>query len=305
MRVDFAKVKEEADFLTVLRHYGITAEGTSAQRKIRCPFHEDKRPSCSINLERKVFHCFGCGAKGNILDFVHRMEAERGSPCSIREAAVRLSEIAGGGTPTRREKREGGNKPLSFELKLKREHPYLLERVGEELAQTFGLGVAERGLMKGRLCIPIHDEEGSLVGYAGRYAGDPVPEGEAKYLLPQGFQKHLVLWNLHRVRHVRHLVVVEGFFGAIRLFAERIPAVALMGRTISPEQVELLRGCPNLTHVSVMLDGDEAGREAAPAVVQALAPHFWVREVVLPEGEQPDTVEAAFLSRTFRKKGQA
>ena len=55
-----------------------------------CPFHADTKPSCSIHLERKVFHCFGCGAKGSVLDFVARIEN-----VSIAEAAARVEEICG------------------------------------------------------------------------------------------------------------------------------------------------------------------------------------------------------------------
>ena len=50
---------------------------------------------------------------------------------------------------------------------------------------------------------------------------------------PAGFKKELELFNLHRVKHCRHLVVVEGYFSAIRLHGARIPAVALMGASIS------------------------------------------------------------------------
>jgi DNA primase len=46
-------------------------------------------------------------------------------------------------------------------------------------------------------------------------------------------------------RRLPALVVVEGFFGAIRLYGERVPAVALMGGSVSEEQIALLRGhCP-------------------------------------------------------------
>ncbi len=38
-----------------------------------CPFHKDKNPSLSINLETGLFHCFGCGEKGNIHQFAERM----------------------------------------------------------------------------------------------------------------------------------------------------------------------------------------------------------------------------------------
>jgi DNA primase len=73
-RIDFNFVREEADFLTVLKHYGIAAEGQGVQRVCRCPFHADRKPSLKVNLGRKVFHCFGCGASGNVIEFVRRKE---------------------------------------------------------------------------------------------------------------------------------------------------------------------------------------------------------------------------------------
>ncbi|GJD08023.1 DNA primase [Galdieria sulphuraria] len=39
-----------------------------------CPFHNDENPSFSINNEKKLFHCFACGAAGDIISFVMRLE---------------------------------------------------------------------------------------------------------------------------------------------------------------------------------------------------------------------------------------
>jgi DNA primase len=50
----------------LLTHYGLmqgTAEKASKrgiELRLRCPFHEDKTPSLSINAETGKFHCFGC-----------------------------------------------------------------------------------------------------------------------------------------------------------------------------------------------------------------------------------------------------
>jgi DNA primase len=174
--------------------------------------------------------------------------------------------------------------------------------VRPELVRAFGLGHCERGSMAGRICIPIHNAEGRLVAYAGRWAGplDTLPEGKERYALPVGFHKALELFNLHRVKQCRHVVVVEGFFGAIRLHGERVPAVALMGGSISEEQVALLREhCPNLRFVTVMLDGDEPGREAAGIVAARLAQSWWSRIVHLAAGGQPDTVARPELGRVL------
>ena len=149
--------------------------------------------------------------------------------------------------------------------------------------------------MAGRVCVPIENVDGELVAYAARWPArgtiDELPAGEEKWKLPKGFRKALELFNLHRVRHCKHLVVVEGFFDAVRLHGLRVPAVALMGTSISAEQVATLeRHCPALRSLTVLLDGDEAGRSAAPEVAAALAAHWWVRVAALPEGEEPDTL---------------
>ena len=39
-----------------------------------CPFHDEYTPSFNANLENGVYHCFGCGAKGNVITFVAEME---------------------------------------------------------------------------------------------------------------------------------------------------------------------------------------------------------------------------------------
>jgi DNA primase len=147
--------------------------------------------------------------------------------------------------------------------------------------------------MHDRIAIPIHNSTGQLVAYAGRWAYcDTAPPGdEDKYKFPKGFHKSLELFNLHRVLQCRHVFVVEGFFDAIWLHAQRLPTVALMGTSISDAQVALLRTCPSLRHVTVMMDGDDAGRAAAPAVAARLAAHWWVRIVSLPEGAEPNTLK--------------
>jgi DNA primase len=119
-------------------------------------------------------------------------------------------------------------------------------------------------------------------------------------LLPPKFHKQLVLYNLNRVRGKKHLVLVEGYFSVFRLFELGVPAVALMGSTLSSAQVALLSKA-GVKYLTFLLDGDEAGRQAAPAIMARLATEsFLVKFGLLPEGSQPDTVPEAFLRELLR-----
>src|SRR5918911_2919410 len=60
-----------------------------------CPFHAERTPSFTIYLERQRFWCFGCGAGGDVLDFVQRHEGLR----TVGEARTWL---AGSPLPTQR-----------------------------------------------------------------------------------------------------------------------------------------------------------------------------------------------------------
>ena len=105
-----------------------------------------------------------------------------------------------------------------------------------------------------------------------------------------------VLFNAHRVGTTEDVVVVEGFFGAIRLHMLGAPVVALMGTSVSDAQIALL--CEmGVRRVLVVLDADEPGRKARPGIVDALARSFYVTVRELPEDCDPDDVDDEALHR--------
>lgn len=213
-----------------------------------------------------MFHCFACGAGGNVLDFVAAMEG-----CSVREAALRLQGSPGQGGrpagvpangPRRRElvtKKREVNPALSFALNVDSRHSYLARRgLNPITVDHFGVGYyGARGLMQGRIAIPIHDDQGRRVAYCGRALGDDAP----RYRFPAGFQKAQVLFNYHRARATseHQVIVVEGFFDCMRVHQADYPCVvALMGARLSVTQKELL--ADRFASVVLLLDGDQTGR---------------------------------------------
>lgn len=185
------------------------------------------------------------------------------------------------------------NAPLQFTFRnLDTAHPYLQERgLTEETIATFGLGYhAGRGIMHGRIVIPIHNEAGELIAYAGRWPGDAGwAEGENKYKLPPGFHKSLVLFNLHRAKAYASegLIVVEGFFDTLDFWQRgRKNVVAVMGSSLSEAQERLIvqtvgpRG-----KVLLAFDPDEAGRKGMQDAAAHLVSQVFVRTVTLGQSQ--------------------
>ena len=311
--VDFKVVKAAVNFEKLLERYKIDGLQKNGDELVgRCPIHQgDGQRAFHVSLKKNVFNCFSCKARGNVLDFVAAMEK-----CSVRDAAIKLQNWFGvtateEGTqaekktarvPSADDKPESeelaANKPLTFQLKgIDHAHPYLAGRgVSKETAAEFGIGYfGGKGSMSGRIVIPIHNERGELVAYAGRVVDDSEP----KYKLPPGFHKSLELYNLHRSAKMspETVVLVEGYFGCLHLEKLGLPAVALMGSSISVAQIDLLE--QRFEVVTVLMDGDKAGREAADEIVRRLARRVLVCCIDLPDGKQPDDMTLEELEDLF------
>lgn len=60
-----------------------------------CPFHKEKTPSFSVSPDKQIFHCFGCGAGGNVIHFISKIEN-----VDFKESLEILAERAGIALPT-------------------------------------------------------------------------------------------------------------------------------------------------------------------------------------------------------------
>jgi DNA primase len=87
--VDFRAVKAAVSMQEVIEHYKITGLRKQGEdlRGI-CPICNtvDKR-GLSVNYSKNVFQCFVCKARGNVLDFVAKMEK-----CTVKDAALKLQK---------------------------------------------------------------------------------------------------------------------------------------------------------------------------------------------------------------------
>jgi len=148
-----------------------------------------------------------------------------------------------------------------------------------------------------RLMFPIHNAKGNVIGFGGRVLSD---KDNPKYLnSPETplFSKSRELYGLHHCRkHSRkidYIVVVEGYMDVIALHQHGITtAVATLGTATTPTHLQTLSRATNT--IVFCFDGDKAGRAAAWKALQislpAMAPGLMIKFLLLPEGEDPDTL---------------
>jgi DNA primase len=326
--VDFKALRKSLSFERVLEHYGITVKKQKGNRHVGfCPLpsHQGKRrsPSFSAKLDVGVWQCFGCKASGNVLDFgVYMAGLDPKNPQHLRQVALELQEKFGAPAVARPPSAPAAkavakapaappaknlpvviNPPLDFELQnLDPDHPYLKSRgFLPETIKRFGLGYCNRGLMKGRVVIPLHDADDHLVGYAGRLADDlEVSEYNPKYKFPSSrerknqileFRKSWLLYNANRLQFpLDDLIIVEGFASVWWLTQHGYPnCVAVMGSSCSTEQGQLIQSMlVRQGRLWIFTDGDVSGERCAESIFAAASPNRFVRWLKLTIGQPTD-----------------
>ena len=183
------------------------------------------------------------------------------------------------------------------EIGLMRTHLATLGFDDERMTQAGLLVVPEEGTeprprFRGRLIFPIYDLSSRIVGFGGRLLGP----GEPKYLnsaesaiFSKGRLLYGLNWAKQAARRDERMLVVEGYFDALRLIGAGIESVvAPMGTALTEEQAKLIRRYTS--HVYLLYDSDKAGLKATfRSGDELLRQGASVQVVTLPEGEDPDS----------------
>ncbi|HEX9136796.1 MAG TPA: CHC2 zinc finger domain-containing protein, partial [Nitrospirota bacterium] len=94
------QIRDRTDIVEIVgQHVSLTRAGQNL--KGLCPFHQEKSPSFTVSPSRQIFHCFGCGAGGNVFAFLTRITGAS-FPETVRELGrkvgieVQESAVQGG-----------------------------------------------------------------------------------------------------------------------------------------------------------------------------------------------------------------
>jgi DNA primase len=335
-------LRSKIDLVEVLEQH-IQLKRAGASYKALCPFHDEKTPSFTLQKGDSHYHCFGCGAHGDAIQFLmqHLKLSFTDAVQNLAERFhVELQEASG----THEEKRTSRGRLkealdaacsfYQFLLLYTKEGQealsYLYERgISLEFITSFRLGLspASEGLFrkymrqKGffdevledaglltertgklreffleRITFPILDAQGAVIGFSARKFREKTFGG--KYINTQEtelFKKSKVLFGLHhsrkRIAKEKQVIVVEGQLDCLRLIFNGYDyTVAGQGTAFGESHVrELIQ--LGITKAYLLLDGDEAGRNAAVKIG-----HLFQKEGVdvyvamLEDGQDPDSV---------------
>ena len=321
--VDIPALKARHPLGDTVEASGVRLRGRGRVRQGVCPFHDEAEGSFTVYEDSQKFYCFGCGVRGDVLDFIRRVE-----DLSLPEAIRRLD----GGAypvstrPAASQRRHAAPLPprdpglltaaARFYARQLRGSPaglgYLASRgVGLDAAVRLGLGFAsglglhealesagfsggrirdsglftERGSERFAGMVVVPELSGGLVRWLVGRALDP--DVKPRFQALPGPKPVLGLGRLGPAPPLA--VVAEGVFDWLVLAAWGLPAIAALGTQGVERVASALRGCPR---VFLAFDNDEAGLEATGTLGGLLGSR--AASVALPQGVG-DVAELACL----------
>ena len=291
--VSIKKVLEQKDLSRNFKKRGNKLVGP-------CPIHKGDNPNAFvISLSHNLWHCFTqCNSGGDVIEFVRRLEN-----LSYRETAVYLSSLFNGLIHLPQEclhhpkSPQTPYKPFTYKFQL---DPYIAffrdKGILPSTAITFDSGLFRgRGFLHECIGVRLHDPKGNPLGYTGRRLNYKILKQYGKWKLPHNFPKNDMLYNYHRIQQKlgKGIVIVECPWSVMRLAQINIPAVALLGTSVSNSQMNLLTQAKKIV---LILDGDDAGRKATKKLFKRLGKVTEVWTISLENNNDPDDLNDSKLT---------
>jgi len=293
------KIKEHVDIVEVIGSR-VSLKKVGKNYKGLCPFHDDRNPSFYVNPELGVYHCFGCGASGDVIKFVQEYEKmsfidalkylgdlvgisvkltgdaqDRFYQVNEEAAKIYHSLLPQSQTALNYLKQRGITEETieEFQLGYAPNSDVILSRLGAkfgiDVLLKVGLVIRGQGRMydrfRNRLMFPIYSPAGRVAGFGGRILGEGMP----KYMNSPESPVYSKRNSLYSVFHSRKeilekksVILVEGYFDYLSMYQAGFKNVlASLGTSLTEQQTRLISRYAQ--KVYLFYDMDEAGRKAS------------------------------------------
>jgi len=312
------RIKNQLDIVDVIgRYIGLTKKGVSYSAL--CPFHTEKTPSFTVNPSMQIFKCFGCGAGGDMFEFVRMYES-----VGFVEAVEILAETAGIAI-----KQDNGveyeylmlnNEIMEYWLDGDAVKSFISERhIDHGLIDTYKIGYCD----KNRLLLPKFENKAQMMnelglvykdrdGYHDRFVdrmifpiiqhrypigfgGRTMIGNAAKYINSKDsdiYHKSEALFGLGQaktdIRKNKVVYIVEGYTDAMAYVTAGIKAVvATCGTACTKNHIRLLLRYADTLILSY--DNDRAGVSAEYRTCLLALKYGVIASVVrIPHGKDPN-----------------
>lgn len=240
MRFDDSKIEEiksRVDIVELASEY-VTLKKAGRNYLGLCPFHQEKTPSFTVNREKQIFYCFGCGEGGNVITLLMKIANK-----SFPEAIKHLAEKTGVILPVRTFGREGHEKDslhdeiVNLNLRAAQQFSRNLTSPAGKIARDYLLkrAVADETIKQFRLGY-VPDTWRSLTDYI-EGSGLSLKLAEQAGLVIAGKE-----WGFYDRFRGRLIFPIENVFGEIVAFGGRILGEGDPKYLNSPESPVYIKG---------------------------------------------------------------
>ena len=324
------ELKSSVNIVDVISHY-LPLKKSGSNYIACCPFHNENTASFMVSPAKQIYHCFGCGAGGDAINFVKELQK-----INYIEAIKEIADIIGFNLIYKSGKSDfilqANETFLEYCLK-QQEHvlEIVLNRgISLEVIKEFCIGYGGenfeirnlyenkeialqsgilfdsnngyRSMFEKRLIIPIFNAGGKCVGFSGRSIDS---KQNPKYVN----SKHTRLYNKSKIlfaydkarKHIakeNSVYIVEGYFDVMALHTMGIKnSVALCGTALTKEHIALLSRYDNIS-INLALDNDVAGKNATLRAINLLIEYELYNSFVI----SIDTKEKDFNDMLLKDK---
>lgn len=322
------EIKDKCSIVDVIGSF-IKLKRTGQNYQGLCPFHVEKTPSFSVNEKKGLYHCFGCGVGGDVINFImryHNVDFLEALEMLASKYGINLDKnndnlynyknlynihnsfaklayetlYSKDGIKALEYLQARGLNKNSIEMFMLGYIPYeqdfskVLAQYDTKTIKDSGIFIIKKGSyvsrFNGRIIIPIKNKTGKVIAFSGRSICGEQP----KYInSPETsiFKKREILFNMDRAKADTNLLfLVEGYFDVIALYNNGFtPAVCTMGTSLSSDHVKILKN--HFREVLLIFDGDNAGRKAAIRALDSFIQGDFIPYVTyLPDNEDPDSL---------------
>lgn len=318
-------IKSQVDLVRVMGKVLDLQRAGNDLYKALCCFHEEKTPSLTVTPSKGLYHCFGCKASGDVINFMkdyYHMDTLEAMKALAEEYDIDISKWEREPTPEEKEQ-ERLMWVNSCVAKICRENVpsvarEFFERRGlqDEVLEEFQVGYSshvsglvaqfdpqdvatleldKESMWDNAIVYPLFDPYGRIIGFKNR----PLDRDRGPKFVATSSKSPLHrddhVYGLHIAR--KHLdrgrvIVVEGQHDVLMAHQHGVKnVVGSDGTALNKEKLALLESF-GVREVVVLFDGDDAGRQASYKLardVAALETTIAIKIATLPEGHDPDT----------------